>query len=70
MPDFISTSDLARQLGVAPRCISDLFYQRKVDDSLAPIVAGRRVIRTPLIPAIEEQLRKAGHLPAAEVASA
>lgn len=60
---FISVSDAARQLGVNPRAISDLFYHRQLRDDLCPIVAGRRIIPTDYIDMIRAALRRAGKLP-------
>jgi hypothetical protein len=61
MRHFI-VSDLARQLDVNPRTISDLFYQRKLDDGRCPIVGGMRIIPEDYVPAIKAALRRAGQL--------
>jgi hypothetical protein len=55
-------SELARQYGVRPRDISDLFYRRVLDDALCPIVAGRRLIPAGYVPTIEAALRERGLL--------
>lgn len=60
---YISVSEAARQIGVAPRCISDLFYSRQLRDDLNPVVAGRRMIRTDYLDMIRAALRRAGKLP-------
>lgn len=63
-PPMLSVSDAARRLNVNPRFISDLFYQRKVDDSLAPVQpSGRRLIPEDQLHVIARELRKAGRLP-------
>jgi hypothetical protein len=56
---FRIVSEVARQLGVRPRDISDLFYQRLLDDQRCPIVGGRRLIPEDYIPAIAEALESA-----------
>jgi hypothetical protein len=62
---FFTVSDVARQLpGARPKDITDLFYQRKLDDSRCPVVGGRRLIPAEYVGAIEAALRKAGRLPA------
>lgn len=57
---FTVVSQVARQLGVKPRDISDLFYARVFDDAQCPIVAGRRMIPLSYVPAIEAVLRERG----------
>jgi hypothetical protein len=60
MQDTTQTvSQLARQIGVQPREISDLFYKRDLPDDAAPIVAGRRRIPAELIPEIKLKLEGA-----------
>jgi hypothetical protein len=61
-----TVSDVARQKGVAPRIISDLFYARRLDDSRCPIVGGRRLIPADYLPELERVLREAGHLAEAQ----
>src|SRR3954447_1438440 len=39
-----TVSDVARQHGVRPRDISDLFYNRELSDKKCPVVGGRRLI--------------------------
>lgn len=59
---FISVSDCARELGARPRDISDLFYQRILDDATCPIVSNRRLIPRTYMPVIKEALAKRGWL--------
>jgi hypothetical protein len=59
----LTVSDVARRLGVRPRDISDLFYQRRVSDELCPIVAGRRLIAESCLSVIVSALRECGVLP-------
>ncbi len=61
-------SEVARRLGVRPRDISDLFYQRRLDDARCPIVGGRRLIPADYISDIEAALR--ARAPAQEPAHA
>jgi hypothetical protein len=64
MPHLI-VSEVARRIpGARPKDISDLFYQRRLDDRRCPIVGGRRLIPIDYLPEIEAALRKAGRLPA------
>jgi hypothetical protein len=60
----LSVSEAARRIGARPKDISDLFYQRKLDDRRCPIVAGRRLIPTDYLPSIEAVLRDLGKLEA------
>ncbi len=53
-----SVSEVARQLGVKPREISDLFYCRELRDDLCPIVAGRRLIPDTYLQEIADVLRR------------
>jgi hypothetical protein len=63
-------SEVARRIpGARPKDISDLFYQRKLDEARGPIVGGRRLIAEDYVPAIEAALRAAGRLPAAPEAA-
>ena len=55
--NYFSVSEVARKLGVTPRSISDLFYQRELRDDLCPIIAGRRLIPESYLPQIEAVLR-------------
>jgi hypothetical protein len=57
-----TVSEIARQFGVPPRTISDLFYARRLDDRRCPIVGGRRMIPVEYLPDVESALRTAGWL--------
>jgi hypothetical protein len=46
--------------GVAPRALSDLFYQRVLSDEACPVVEGRRIIPLSYLPHIEAALRVRG----------
>jgi len=61
---YQNVSDVARRVGARPKDISDLFYQRKLDDQRCPIVGGRRLIPDDYVPAIEATLRDLGRLEA------
>ena len=58
MPSARAVSDVARQLGVAPRMISDLFYQRVLNDVICPVMGGRRIIPDHYVIEIERILRE------------
>ena len=60
---FLATSEVARELNVPPRRISDLFYDRVLDDKLCPIVGRRRLIPRDYVQTIREALAKRGKLP-------
>lgn len=54
---FLSLSDVARRLGVSPRVVSDLFYQRRLDDSRRVLVGNQRLIPEEYLPQVEEAVR-------------
>jgi hypothetical protein len=56
MVEYLVVSDVARRLGVRPRDISDLFYQRRLNDDLCPIVGGRRLIPVDYVSVIQNAL--------------
>ena len=58
--DPISVSDVARQLGVRPAQVSQLFYERRLPDDLCPVVAGRRLIAPKYVEIIAMELRRKG----------
>lgn len=55
-------SEVARHLGARPKDISDLFYQRKLDDNRCPIIGGRRLIPEDYLDVIGAALRDLGRL--------
>lgn len=61
-----SISDIARLVGLPPRLLSDLFYQRVLDDARCPIVAGRRIIPEDYVPEIVKVLRERGLINSSE----
>ena len=60
--ELLSVSDVAREFGVKPKDISDLFYQRQLPDDLCPIVAGRRLIPRDCLPQVHKVLATRGLL--------
>ncbi|MBI3465502.1 MAG: hypothetical protein HY000_20975 [Planctomycetes bacterium] len=60
--DFLSVSDVARELGAKPKTISELLYQRELRDDLCPVVGGRRLIPRNYLPTIREVLIERGLL--------
>lgn len=62
MNRVFTVSDVARMLSeelgteVRPRDISDLFYERKLSESLGPMVGGRRLIDSKNVVRIKETL--------------
>ena len=66
---FLSVSEAAREFGVRPREISDLFYQRVLSDDQCPIVGGRRLIPLDYLPEVASAPRKRGRPAKAETAT-
>ena len=68
MPN-LSVSDAARRISdeegaiVAPPVITTLFYRRRLDDTVCPVVSGRRLIPENYLPEIVRALREHGVLP-------
>jgi hypothetical protein len=56
--DLLSVSEAARRLGCRPRDVSDMLYQRRVDDSRCPLIGGRRLIPVALLPQMESLLQR------------
>jgi hypothetical protein len=62
----MTVSDLARELSdryhkvVRPRDITNLFYDRCLDDACCPVLGGRRLIPQDYIPVIVGVLRGRG----------
>lgn len=65
---YLGISDTSRRYGIPPKVLSDLFYQRHLDDSVCPVIAGRRLIPASYLPEIEAALRERGYAIPAEVA--
>lgn len=61
-PHLLTVSEAARELElrhncpVRPRDISMILYDRRIDDKLCPIIAGRRMIDRDVLPRIEDAL--------------
>ncbi len=66
--DLVTVSQAARALGARPRDISDLFYARRLDDSICPLLGGRRVIPCSYLGDIRYALVQCGKLPVEELA--
>ena len=62
MDQFFSVGQAARELGAAPKDISDLFYKRDLDDSCAPIIGERRLIPRDYLPTIRRVLIRKGRV--------
>jgi hypothetical protein len=65
--EFVSVSEVARQIGVRPKAISDLFYQRELRDDICPVVGGRRLIPHSYVATIRQVLAERGQLEEREV---
>ena len=57
-----TVGEVARRLGVAPTLVSSLFYQRKLNPDVCPVVSGRRLIPGSYVPEIERVMRELGYL--------
>lgn len=66
----LSYSELARELGIAPRLISDFVYRGILDPTNWPKIAGRHVIPRGDVPRIVEILRERGVLQPEAIAAA
>ncbi|MSR58422.1 MAG: hypothetical protein EXS05_12345 [Planctomycetaceae bacterium] len=64
----LTVSAVARRFGVPPRSISDLFYRRKLSDTVCPVVEGRRMIPLEYLPTVERVMQEVGVLKTAEPA--
>lgn len=60
MPEYLTVSQVARQIGANPRDISDLFYRRALRDDLCPLMGGRRFIPPDYIETVRAALLRAG----------
>jgi hypothetical protein len=54
---YFGVGEVAQQMGVGPRMISDLLYARKISIERCPVVAGRRLIPSDYLAEIERVLR-------------
>jgi hypothetical protein len=63
---LLSISQAADQLGVPPRVISDLFWQRLLDRDRFPLVGTRRAIPVGELDNIRDMLIARGKLPQTE----
>ena len=61
--DLMSVTEVADAIGAVPKSISDLFYRRKLDVSICPLIGGRRLIPRSYVPKIEAELLRLGKLP-------
>ena len=66
----LTVSEAARLLGVTPRSISDLLYNRGLPDGDFPITGGRRLIPRDQIDNIRDALKRAGTRVGREVTNA
>jgi hypothetical protein len=57
MKTYRTVSDVSRRLSVRPRDISDLFYQRALNDAVCPVIGGRRLIPSDYLPTIQAKLK-------------
>lgn len=64
MPRFFSVSEVACQVGVPPRIISDLFYSRKLDDSRTVKIGSVRGVPEDYLPDVVRVLAENGKIPA------
>ncbi|MCA9069914.1 MAG: hypothetical protein KDA84_13365 [Planctomycetaceae bacterium] len=62
MSELRSVGQVARELSIPPRILSDLFYSHHLDNNRCPVVGGRRLIPNDYLPELEEVLRERGIL--------
>ncbi len=60
--EYLSVSEVADKIGVPPRIVTDLFYLRRLNVDICPIMGGRRLIPPAYVGEIERVLRERGHL--------
>ena len=65
--EYRSISEVARELPVRPRDISDAFYARQLDDSKCLIVGRRRLIPPDYIDEIRRVMGELGKLPGSTI---
>jgi hypothetical protein len=53
----LTVGEVSQRTGVAPRVISAMIYNRKLDVTRCPLVSGRRMIRADYLPEVERVLR-------------
>ena len=63
MSNYLTVSDVVRELGIRPRDVSDLFYQRRLDDAECPVIGGRRLIPSSYVPFIRATLQASREAP-------
>lgn len=62
MPKFFTVGQVADDLHIKPRTISDLFYSRHLDPTRCQMVAGRRLIPEDYVGTIRTTLIERGIL--------
>ena len=67
---FISSGDVARRFGVKARVVADLFYQGRLDTSVCPVIAGRRLIPSSYVVEIGRVLEEFGFIPEGQAVAA
>lgn len=68
MKQVYSISELADELGIPPRVISDAIYVRRLDEAWLHRAGNRRVVLAADIPRIRAALAQLGKLPAGDAA--
>lgn len=63
--DFVTVSEAAEQVGVLPRRLSDLFYQRKLCQKTCPVVGRARIIPASYLERIKAVLAREERIKAA-----
>jgi hypothetical protein len=59
---YLGISDVARKFGIPPKVISQLFYERRLNEEVCPIVNGRRRIPASYVDIIAMVLRRHGKI--------
>jgi hypothetical protein len=58
MREHLTVSEAARRLGCRPRDISDALYHRVIPDEACPLIGGRRLIPTDVLPRVRAVLEE------------
>jgi hypothetical protein len=61
MSDFVSITEAADELGIPPKRISDLLFQRRIDPKRCVVKAGRRLLPKKMVSEIKSLLNLRAH---------
>jgi hypothetical protein len=56
--DYLVVAQAAAEIGTTPRRLANFLYRRNWSKTDAPVIAGRRLIRRDLLPALAAELNE------------